>query len=326
MVAAGGVRRHHQSVDRRPRRAGAARARHAGAAASPISERTRDVRALQPDRRAGDRRGRARRGGCRIFLAAAGIDRISAFKLMFYAYAALGLVGAALYRRLPHAQMRAGGARARRSGPRAAWSTSSPRCSASTPSPAASRCNRCWRCGCSSASTCRCRAASLFFFWSSALARVLLSGRGLARQAHRPVNTMVFTHIPSSVFLILAAFSPDLYLTLALLLLRAALSQMDVPTRTSYVMAVVTPAERAAAASVTAVPRSLASAVSPALRRRAAGHAVLRPAAGGLRRAEDRLRRGAAVVVPAHQAAGGAPLEAPLRRRGACPGKSLPRT
>jgi len=79
------------------------------------------------------------------------------------------------------------------------------------------------------------------------------------------VNTMVFTHIPSSAFLILAAFSPNLYVALALLLLRSALSQMDVPTRTSYVMAVVTPAERPAAASVTAVPRSLASAISPAI-------------------------------------------------------------
>jgi MFS family permease len=78
------------------------------------------------------------------------------------------------------------------------------------------------------------------------------------------INTMVFTHIPSSVFLILAAFSPNLYVALALLLIRSALAQMDVPTRTSYVMAVVTPAERTAAASVTAVPRSLASAISPA--------------------------------------------------------------
>jgi hypothetical protein len=67
------------------------------------------------------------------------------------------------------------------------------------------------------------------------------------------------------VFLILAAFSSNLYVALGLLLLRSALSQMDVPTRTSYVMAVVTPAERPAAASVTAVPRSLASAVSPAI-------------------------------------------------------------
>jgi MFS family permease len=79
------------------------------------------------------------------------------------------------------------------------------------------------------------------------------------------VNTMVFTHIPSSLCLILAAFVPNLTLVLALLLFRSALSQMDVPTRTSYVMAVVTPAERAAAASVTAVPRSLASAISPAM-------------------------------------------------------------
>jgi predicted MFS family arabinose efflux permease len=63
----------------------------------------------------------------------------------------------------------------------------------------------------------------------------------------------------------LAAFAPTLPLTLALLLVRAALSQMDVPTRSSYVMAVVTPAERAAAASFTSVPRSLAAAASPAL-------------------------------------------------------------
>ena len=78
------------------------------------------------------------------------------------------------------------------------------------------------------------------------------------------VNTMVFTHIPSSLCLIAAAFAPNLAVVLGLLLVRSALSQMDVPTRTSYVMAVVTPAERAAAASVTAVPRSLASSLSPA--------------------------------------------------------------
>jgi hypothetical protein len=76
---------------------------------------------------------------------------------------------------------------------------------------------------------------------------------------------MVYTHIPSSLCLIAAALVPDLRLALALLLARAALSQMDVPTRSSYVMAVVTPAERAAAASVTSVPRGLASAASPAL-------------------------------------------------------------
>jgi MFS family permease len=79
------------------------------------------------------------------------------------------------------------------------------------------------------------------------------------------VNTMVFTHLPSSVLLILAAFAPTLPLAIALLVLRSLLSQMDVPTRSSYVMAVVEPAERPAAASVTAVPRSLAAALSPAL-------------------------------------------------------------
>jgi len=76
---------------------------------------------------------------------------------------------------------------------------------------------------------------------------------------------MVFTHIPSSLCLLLAAFSTNLLVVLGLLLVRSALSQMDVPTRTSYVMAVVTPPERPAAASVTAVPRSLASSLSPAL-------------------------------------------------------------
>ncbi|WP_427307447.1 MFS transporter [Cupriavidus sp. H39] len=79
------------------------------------------------------------------------------------------------------------------------------------------------------------------------------------------LNTMVFTHIPSSLCLIAAAFAPTMATSLALLLARSALSQMDVPTRTAYVMAVVTPPERAAAASLTAVPRSLAAALSPAL-------------------------------------------------------------
>jgi MFS family permease len=79
------------------------------------------------------------------------------------------------------------------------------------------------------------------------------------------VNTMVFTHIPSSLCLIAAALVPNLTVALALLLVRSALSQMDVPTRSSYVMAVVTPPEPAAAASLTSVPRSLAAAASPAL-------------------------------------------------------------
>jgi MFS family permease len=79
------------------------------------------------------------------------------------------------------------------------------------------------------------------------------------------INTMVFTHLPSSVFLILTAFAPTIWIAFGLLILRSLLSQMDVPTRSSYVMAVVRPEERPAAASVTAVPRSLASAVAPLL-------------------------------------------------------------
>jgi MFS family permease len=77
------------------------------------------------------------------------------------------------------------------------------------------------------------------------------------------INTMVYTHLPSNVLLLLVPFAPTLTLALVLLLSRYALSQMDVPTRASYVMAVVAPEARAAAASVTAVPRSLASALSP---------------------------------------------------------------
>jgi MFS family permease len=107
--------------------------------------------------------------------------------------------------------------------------------------------------------------AGVFFFWSGVLAAFSFPVAAWLSRRIGLVNTMVFTHIPSSLCLILAAVSPSLQLALALLLLRAALSQMDVPTRSSYVMAVVTPPERPAAASVTSVPRSLAAAASPAL-------------------------------------------------------------
>ena len=79
------------------------------------------------------------------------------------------------------------------------------------------------------------------------------------------INTMVFSHLPANVFLVLTAFAPTVWIAFALLILRSLLSQMDVPTRSSYVMAIVQPEERPAAASVTAVPRSLASATSPLL-------------------------------------------------------------
>ena len=108
-------------------------------------------------------------------------------------------------------------------------------------------------------------AAGLFFFWSGVLAAFSFPVAAWLSRRIGLINTMVYTHIPASLCLIAAALVPSLELALALLLVRAALSQMDVPTRSSYVMAVVTPPERAAAASVTSVPRSLAAAVSPAL-------------------------------------------------------------
>jgi MFS family permease len=76
---------------------------------------------------------------------------------------------------------------------------------------------------------------------------------------------MVFTHIPASLCLIAAAFANNVWLALGLLLARAMVSSMDVPARSAFVMSVVQPHERAAAASFTAVPRSLASAASPLL-------------------------------------------------------------
>jgi len=79
------------------------------------------------------------------------------------------------------------------------------------------------------------------------------------------VNTMVFTHLPANIFLALTAFAPSIEVAFLLLILRGLLSEMDVPTRSSYVMAVVRPEERPAAASVTAVPRSLAAALGPLL-------------------------------------------------------------
>jgi MFS family permease len=72
------------------------------------------------------------------------------------------------------------------------------------------------------------------------------------------IKTMVFTHLPSSILLVLVPFAPNLGTAIGLLLARSALSQMDVPTRASYVMAVVAPEERPAAASITAVPKTFA--------------------------------------------------------------------
>lgn len=198
------------------------------------------------------------------FAAFAGITKIAAFKLMFYIYAFLGLASAALYKMLPRAVMDEKKPSAPLGPSRgivyklaALFSIDAFAGGFVVQSLLALWLFERFDLSLS--------AASLFFFWATTLSAfsypvaAWLAGRiGL-------VNTMVFTHIPSSIFLILAAFSSNLWLALALLLLRAALSQMDVPTRTSYVMAVVTPPERPAAAGVTAVPRSLASSLSPAI-------------------------------------------------------------
>jgi predicted MFS family arabinose efflux permease len=79
------------------------------------------------------------------------------------------------------------------------------------------------------------------------------------------VRTMVFTHLPANACLILAGLVPNAGLAIGFLLVRSALSQMDVPARQALVMRLVDPDERAAAASITNVPRSLGAAATPAL-------------------------------------------------------------
>jgi MFS family permease len=101
------------------------------------------------------------------------------------------------------------------------------------------------------------------FFAANLLAAV--SSLSASRIASRIglINTMVFTHLPSNVLLILVPLMPNLALAVAVLLLRFSLSQMDVPTRQSYVMAVVEPDERSAAAGVTGIARTTGAALSP---------------------------------------------------------------
>src|SRR5262249_10621267 len=199
------------------------------------------------------------------FLVSLGTDRLAALEVMFYVYAALGVVGALLYRRLPHVRSQqttpgAGGlGPSRRTVYKLAALFSLDAFAGGFVVPSILALWLFERFDLSLA------VASVFFFWTNVLSA--LSYPVAARLARRfgLINTMVFTHIPSSLCLVLAAFSPNLPIVLGLLLVRAALAQMDVPTRTSYVMAGVTPAERTAAPSVTAVPPRLASSVSPVL-------------------------------------------------------------
>lgn len=198
-------------------------------------------------------------------LAGFGMPRLGALKSMFMAYALLGLVGGLLYARIPADPTPAEDKPVSALGPSrgivyrmaALFSIDSFAGGFAVQSLVAL-----WlfnRFGLSLS------AAGLFFFWAGVLSAFSFPVAAWLSRRIGLINTMVFTHIPSSICLILAAVVANLELALALLLVRAALSQMDVPTRSSYVMAVVTPPERSAAASVTVVPRSLAAAISPAI-------------------------------------------------------------
>jgi len=101
------------------------------------------------------------------------------------------------------------------------------------------------------------------FFWANIFAGIsaLLASRLASR--YGLIKTMVATHLPSNILLILVPLMPTLSLAVLVLLVRFSISQMDVPTRQSYIMAVVSPDERAAAAGITGVARTLGAAVSP---------------------------------------------------------------
>jgi len=105
----------------------------------------------------------------------------------------------------------------------------------------------------------------IIFFWANILAGIsALLAVGIAKRIGL-INTMVFTHIPSNILLMLVPWMPTLPLAVAVLLLRFSISQMDVPTRQSYTMAVVDPDERSAASGVTSIARSVGAALSPIL-------------------------------------------------------------
>lgn len=194
-----------------------------------------------------------------------GIDRLDAIRTMFVIYGFLGVLGALCYARLPKAPEAAKDAPKSALGPSrtivyklaALFSVDSFAGGFAVQALVAL-----WLFHKFNMSL---AAAGMFFFWTGVLAAFSHPVAAWLSRRIGLVNTMVFTHIPSSVCMILAAIAPTLEIALALLLVRAALSQMDIPTRNSYVMAVVTPPERPAAASVTAVPRGLATAISPAI-------------------------------------------------------------
>ena len=194
-----------------------------------------------------------------------GVARLAAFKAMFVLYALGGLIAVLIYRRLGRAQVIDGGPPPSALGP-SRWVVYQLAALFSLDAFAGGLVVQSllalWlfqTFGLSLAVTAQ------LFFWSGLLTAVsYLAAAPLARRIGL-INTMVFTHLPANLCLVAVPFATGLWQAIALLLLRSLLSQMDVPTRTSYVMAVVTPAERQAAASLTAVPRSLAAALSPSL-------------------------------------------------------------
>jgi MFS family permease len=159
-------------------------------------------------------------------------------------------------------------------------------------------------------------AANLLAGFSGLVAGALASRFGL-------INTMVFTHLPSNILLILVPLMPTLPSSLATLLLRFSISQMDVPTRQSYTMAVVEPDERSAAAGVTTTARSLGALLSPTLSAQLMAVPGMMSVpffvAGGLKIVYDLLLyRGFRAVKPPEEAS---PSEVvPAFRRGPDPG------
>jgi MFS family permease len=109
--------------------------------------------------------------------------------------------------------------------------------------------------------------ATLSYIFSAANVITALSYIAAAKIADRIglVNTMVFTHLPSNILLILVAFAPSLQLAVILYLIRMTMSQMDVPTRQSYIVAIVSEDERTAASGLTNVSRNIAQTISPSL-------------------------------------------------------------
>ena len=103
------------------------------------------------------------------------------------------------------------------------------------------------------------------FLFANLLAGVSALAAGRLARRIGLLNTMVFTHLPSNVLLILVPLMPDVYWAVGVLLARFSISQMDVPTRQAYTMAVVRPDERSAAAGVTGVARSVGASISPLL-------------------------------------------------------------